>query len=62
MTRGRRPAPLATDADSVAGDTVRALRSRRRTVVWSPPVLRAAYVVLRLLPAPVWRRVSDRHD
>ena len=58
MTAGRRAQPLATDADAVARDVVDALRDRRHTV-WSPPVLRYVFAVMRHLPRPLWRRLRD---
>lgn len=56
MTSGMRPAPLSSTPDQVAAATVAALR-RGRTVVWVPGALRALFVVLRLLPRPLWRRL-----
>lgn len=56
MTAGRKPAPFATDADSVAAAVVRAL-ARRRRMVWAPGILRWVFAVLRHLPGPVWRRL-----
>ena len=29
-------------------------------VIWSPPVLRYAFAMLRHLPKPIWRKVADR--
>jgi short-subunit dehydrogenase len=56
MTTGMSPAPLSSTPDRVADATVRAL-AKRRGVVWVPPALRALFAVLRLLPAPIWRRM-----
>lgn len=56
MTAGRQAAPMSTTADAVAVATVRALRARRR-VVWVPAKLRYVFMVLRHLPAPIWRRL-----
>jgi decaprenylphospho-beta-D-erythro-pentofuranosid-2-ulose 2-reductase len=56
MTAGAPPAPLATDADTVA-DAVVAGLSRRRQVVWVPSLLRWVFVVFRHLPRAVWRRI-----
>jgi decaprenylphospho-beta-D-erythro-pentofuranosid-2-ulose 2-reductase len=57
MTAGRKPAPLATDAEGVARAIERGLRARARTV-WAPPALRWLFVVLRHLPAPLFRRLE----
>ena len=56
MTTGKKAAPFSTTPEKVADVTVRALRARRR-VVWAPPLLRYVFIVLRHLPAPVWRRL-----
>jgi hypothetical protein len=29
-------------------------------VIYSPPILKYVFSVLRHLPAPLWRKVSDR--
>ena len=58
MTAGRPAQPLATDADAVARDVVAALRKNAHTV-WSPPVLRYVFAVMRHLPRPLWRRLRD---
>ncbi|MGA0893646.1 MAG: SDR family NAD(P)-dependent oxidoreductase [Ilumatobacteraceae bacterium] len=56
MTKGMKAAPLATSPEAVASVVARGLRRRRR-MVWAPPLLRAVFVVLRHLPATVWRRL-----
>jgi decaprenylphospho-beta-D-erythro-pentofuranosid-2-ulose 2-reductase len=56
MTEGRAEAPFATDVDAVADDAVAGLAGTA-TVLWSPGLLRWVYVVLRLLPQAVWRRL-----
>jgi decaprenylphospho-beta-D-erythro-pentofuranosid-2-ulose 2-reductase len=58
MTAGRRPMPLATTPEQVARRTVRALRSGRR-IVWAPAVMHPLFMVLRHLPAPLWRRLPQ---
>jgi decaprenylphospho-beta-D-erythro-pentofuranosid-2-ulose 2-reductase len=58
MTAGNRAAPLATDPQRVARDIVDGLRRNAHTV-WSPRVLRAVFVAMRLLPRPVWRRLKS---
>jgi decaprenylphospho-beta-D-erythro-pentofuranosid-2-ulose 2-reductase len=49
MTAGLRPAPLSTDAAAVARAIDAGLR-RGDELVWVPPALRLAMLVLRLLP------------
>ena len=56
MTQGMDAAPFATTPDAVADATVKALRAGRR-IVWVPGVLRYVFMVLRHLPAPLWRRL-----
>jgi short-subunit dehydrogenase len=56
MTEGMTPAPLSSTPDQVAAATVRALGKRRRTV-WVPWALRPMFVVMRMLPQFVWRRM-----
>ena len=56
MTEGRKPAPMSTTPEAVAGDIVRGLETRAE-VVWSPPQLRYAFSLLRLVPEPLWRRL-----
>lgn len=56
MTHGMSPAPWSSTPDQVADATVRGLLRNRR-LVWVPPVLRAVFTALRLLPQPLWRRM-----
>jgi short-subunit dehydrogenase len=56
MTAGMKPAPLSTTPEEVADAVVAGLRSRR-DVVWVPARLRLLAAVLRVLPAPVFRRL-----
>lgn len=56
MTEGMEPAPLSTDADSVAEAVAAALSGRRR-MIWVPGPLRWLFSVLRHLPGPIWRRL-----
>jgi len=56
MTEGRKAAPLATTPEAVAKDIVRGLEGRAE-VVWSPAPLRLLFLVLRLLPEVIWRRL-----
>ena len=54
MTTGRRPLPLATTADAVAADVVRALGSGS-VVVWAPRALRVLMPLVHLVPRRIWR-------
>lgn len=56
MTEGMKSAPFATTPEAVAEATAAALRRGRR-IVWAPGVLRYVFMVLRHLPAPLWRRL-----
>ena len=58
MTTGMRDQPFTTGPDAVAEVVVRGLRSRAHTV-WSPPILRWVFMVLRHLPRPLWRRMPS---
>jgi len=67
MTAGMPPAPLATTPGAVGAAVASALDRRpldrrllggRRAVVWVPASLAGIAVVLRLVPRPLWRRVS----
>jgi decaprenylphospho-beta-D-erythro-pentofuranosid-2-ulose 2-reductase len=56
MTAGMAPAPLATDAATVAQSTLKAIAAGSGTV-WVPGLLRYVMTVLRHLPRPVFRRL-----
>ncbi len=56
MTEGRKPAPLATTPEKVAIVAAKGLRAGKR-IVWAPGLQRFVFMVLRHLPAPVWRRM-----
>ena len=58
MTGGQKEAPFTTGPNEVAEYVVRGL-STNAQVIWSPPVLRYLFVVVRHLPAALWRRVAD---
>ncbi len=57
MTTGMPPSAFASTADDVAAATERGLRSGAHTV-WSPPVIRYIFSILRHLPRPIWRRLK----
>jgi len=57
MTQGQSPVPFTTGVNEVAENVMRGLGSGER-VIWSPPVLRYVFAILRHLPAPLWRKVT----
>ena len=57
MTKGRDPEPFTTGPEEVAGYVMKGLATNDR-VIWSPPILRYAFALLRHLPQQVWRKVS----
>ena len=59
MTAGLPDAPFTTGVNEVADNVMRGLANADR-VIWSPPLLRYAFSILRHLPAPIWRKVADR--
>lgn len=61
MTIGAKEPPFATDVDDVADDVMKGL-AERTPIIWSPPILRYLFFVLRHLPAPLWRKVTDEVD
>lgn len=59
MTTDQAPVPFTTDPEEVAGYVMNGLATKDR-VIWSPPIMRYAFAVLRHLPRPLWRKVTDR--
>jgi len=57
MTAGMPPAPLATTPEAVGKATAAALR-RGQATVWVPAPLAGLALALRLVPRPLWRRIS----
>jgi decaprenylphospho-beta-D-erythro-pentofuranosid-2-ulose 2-reductase len=57
MTAGMTPAPLATTPSAVGAATAAALATSA-TTVWVPPSLAVLAGVMRLVPRPIWRRMS----
>lgn len=57
MTAGMPQPPLSCDPDDVAKATVAGLERGAQTV-WAPPALRWAMLVMKLLPRPLFRRLS----
>jgi short-subunit dehydrogenase len=56
MTEGMSPAPFSSTPSQVATATLRAL-SKGRRAVWVPKVLGPVFVMMRLLPQFIWRRM-----
>jgi short-subunit dehydrogenase len=56
MTQGMTPAPPSSTPEQVAAATARALAKGRRSVA-IPWMLRPMFVVMRLVPQFVWRRM-----
>lgn len=58
MTQGMAPAPFSSTPDQVAAATVRALSRRGggRTI-WVPWVLHPVFIVMKLMPRRIWRRL-----
>lgn len=59
MTTGLDPAPFATTAEAVANDVVEGLR-KGRSIIHSPAALAPVGLVLKNLPAVLWRQISNR--
>lgn len=59
MTLNMAPTPFTTGPNEVADNVVRALGGER-LVIWSPPILRYVFVLVRLMPTPLWRRLANR--
>ncbi|HEY5111028.1 MAG TPA: SDR family NAD(P)-dependent oxidoreductase [Acidimicrobiales bacterium] len=59
MTTGLDEPPFTTGPNEVAENVLRGLASGD-AVIWSPPILRYVFFVLRHLPTPLWRKVVDR--
>jgi decaprenylphospho-beta-D-erythro-pentofuranosid-2-ulose 2-reductase len=57
MTAGMSPAPLSSTPAQVGAATAAALRGGKDTV-WIPAPLAGLALALRLVPRPLWRRVS----
>ncbi len=57
MTRGMSPAPLSSTPAQVGAATAAALRGGK-AAVWIPAPLAGLALALRLIPRPLWRRVS----
>jgi decaprenylphospho-beta-D-erythro-pentofuranosid-2-ulose 2-reductase len=56
MTAGLEVPPFATTAEAVAAEVVRGIE-KGAAVVWVPSLLRWVFVLFRLLPRTLWRRM-----
>jgi decaprenylphospho-beta-D-erythro-pentofuranosid-2-ulose 2-reductase len=59
MTENQAPIPFTTGPEEVAGYVMKGLETNDR-VIWSPPIMRYAFAILRHLPKPIWRQVAER--
>lgn len=59
MTVGQKEIPFTTGVNEVAENVVKGLASGER-VIWSPPILRYVFAVLRHLPSKLWKFIADR--
>lgn len=59
MTTGQKEIPFTTGVNEVAENVMKGLASGER-VIWSPPILRYVFAVLRHLPARLWKVIADR--
>ncbi len=57
MTTGLPPAPFSTTPEVVADAIAEALTTRRE-IVWVPRILGPIMALMRVLPRPLWRRIS----
>jgi short-subunit dehydrogenase len=53
------PTPFTTGVNEVADNALRGLASKS-VVIWSPPILRYVFVLVRLMPPALWRRLANR--
>jgi short-subunit dehydrogenase len=59
MIVGKSPTPFTTGPNEVADNAMRGLASNE-LVIWSPPVLRYVFVLVRLMPPALWQRLANR--
>jgi decaprenylphospho-beta-D-erythro-pentofuranosid-2-ulose 2-reductase len=59
MTVGAAEPPFTTGPNEVAENVMRGLASND-LVIWSPPILRYVFFVVRHLPTPIWRKLAER--
>jgi decaprenylphospho-beta-D-erythro-pentofuranosid-2-ulose 2-reductase len=59
MAVGLPNVPFTTDVDEVVKNTLKGLASGD-PVIWSPPILRYVFAIIRHMPQSLWRKVMDR--
>jgi decaprenylphospho-beta-D-erythro-pentofuranosid-2-ulose 2-reductase len=59
MTAGRAEPPFTTGPNEVAENVMRGL-ARGERVIWSPPILRYVFAIMRHLPRSIFRKIADR--
>jgi short-subunit dehydrogenase len=59
MSLGLAPTPFTTGPNEVADNALRGLNTNE-LVIWSPPILRYVFVLVRIMPPALWRRVANR--
>ena len=59
MAKDHAEVPFTTGPEEVAGYVMKGLATDD-LVIWSPPVLRYAFAMVRHLPKAIWRKVADR--
>jgi decaprenylphospho-beta-D-erythro-pentofuranosid-2-ulose 2-reductase len=59
MSLGLTPTPFTTGPNEVADNVMRGLESEEH-VIWSPPILRYIFILVRLMPPALWRRLANR--
>ena len=59
MAAGLPNVPFTTDVDEVVKNILKGL-ANADPVIWSPPILRYVFLILRHLPRSLWRKVMDR--
>ncbi|MCE1174910.1 MAG: SDR family NAD(P)-dependent oxidoreductase [Propionibacteriales bacterium] len=57
MTAGMEPAPFSSTPDQVADAVVRRIARGRGTELWIPWQLKVMFVIARMVPRPIWRRM-----
>lgn len=59
MSLGLAPTPFTTGPNEVADNALRGLGTSR-VVIWSPPILRYVFILVRIMPPALWRRLANR--
>jgi decaprenylphospho-beta-D-erythro-pentofuranosid-2-ulose 2-reductase len=59
MAEGLPKVPFTTDVDEAVENILKGL-ANGDPVIWSPPILRYVFMILRHVPKSLWRKVMDR--